>query len=199
MHTASGQRCFLNSNKCDLATDSLDMISDGSYTLLIKATEVNDDTLFHRRLAEQRSLLAPVDSGFSWSEMLRFKPLKIESGGTFKVCFCDSELLRPGETCSEVQHFNVEVGKLHSSGISCLLTQKKLQRVSCVVQHHLGWRCYGTYTAPEPTPPLFEQTSYTRKDAVEKAKLDTWCMLGPEEQTKDDKRCQASSGFHSTY
>jgi hypothetical protein len=143
MHT-NGNRCFLNSESCGLHQDSLAPAADGSYNLLIKRTDPNDE---QRRLEGHG---ANVKEDYSWDKMLRFKPLKIATGGTFKVCFCDSTLLSEGSVCSTESDFSIEVGTIHSSGVSCLLERPALQRVSCVEQRWGGLRCYESYDAPAP-------------------------------------------------
>ncbi len=58
--------------------------------------------------------LAEVDEhdlGFSHGQLLRFFPVTFSSGGTFKLCFCDSELLADGKTCMQKQDFSVEVAR----------------------------------------------------------------------------------------
>jgi hypothetical protein len=153
MHT-SLDRCFLNWGEsvdpprpgCDFHSDNLLQVPDMSYTLWIQRTDVNDG-------ARQLSVENTVDM-YSWSKMLRFKSFKFTTGGTFKVCFCDSALL-PGASesyasCAKPADFPVEVGTVHSSGVSCLLERPALQRVTCVDQMYGGLRCYEHYTAPTP-------------------------------------------------
>jgi hypothetical protein len=136
---------------CGFHQDELDPATDGSYSLLIKSEDPNDEQMpaggahGHRRLQEEN-----VMSDYSWDKMLRFKPLKIATGGTFKVCFCDSTLLAEGAVCTTEKDFGIQVGTVHASGVSCLLEQPALQRVSCVEQRHGGLRCYQQYTAPAP-------------------------------------------------
>jgi hypothetical protein len=76
--------------------------------------------------------------GFSTQEVLRFAPLALPSAGTYKVCFCDSEV---SGGCSTVADFSVEVGKVHVSGLSCLLSVPKLQTAQCFEQYFGGLRC----------------------------------------------------------
>jgi len=107
-------------------------------------------------------LLPPKDLGYSWSELLRFKDLTFTTGGTFKLCFCDSTLLSGTATpCLTKKDYSVEVGKVHSSGVSCLLSQPKLQRATCVEMMHGAdpkpLRCYSG-AAPTLTPPLLAST-----------------------------------------
>jgi hypothetical protein len=76
--------------------------------------------------------------GFSTQSVLRFAPLKLPSAGTYKVCFCDSEV---SGDCSTAADFSVEVGKVHVSGLSCLLSVPKLQTAQCFEQYFGGLRC----------------------------------------------------------
>merc|ERR1711988_2582 len=113
-----------------------------------------------RRTEATRSLtLAASDFGFSWNAMLRFKPLQFKSGGTFKLCFCDSSLLKPGSACQTERDYKIEVGTIHASGVSCLIALPQLQRVSCATQYHGGLRCYRHMDALEPPPPVIGTTS----------------------------------------
>merc|ERR1711964_62677 len=75
------------------------------------------------------------------------------SGGTFKLCFCDSVL--NGAPCRTEADYSVEVGTIHASGVSCLVSKPNLQRVACTDQMWGGLRCYSHLaTPPKPTPPL---------------------------------------------
>lgn len=201
-HGASGSRCFLNSNACDTHEDRVDKVSDSSYTLLIKTTDIVDDSHFLPGREEVPADVAGangIDLGYSWDRMLRFQPVAIASGGTFKLCFCDSSLLDDGDYCTKSRHFTVEVGRIHASGLACLLTDTKLQRASCVAQFHGGLRCYHHYDAPSPPPPAGSYTEYDYgRSRIPDSELETWCVLAPEEDVSLDPRCQTSSGFHST-
>jgi hypothetical protein len=151
MHT-SLDRCFLNMEGCDLHSDHLLQVPDMSYTLMIQRTDPNDGA--RRQLDDERRTQANTVDMYSWSKMLRFKSMVFTTGGTFKVCFCDSALL-PGKPddfapCAKAADFSVEVGTVHSSGVSCLLEKPALQRVACVEQMYGGLRCYEKYSAPEP-------------------------------------------------
>merc|ERR550537_1798972 len=84
--------------------------------------------------------LTNLRSDYSWDQLLRFKPIQISTGGTFKVCFCDSTLLPEGAVCATEKDFSIQVGTIHSSGVSCLLERPALQRVDCVEQRHGGLR-----------------------------------------------------------
>jgi hypothetical protein len=58
--------------------------------------------------------------------MLRFAPIRIPSGGTFKVCFCDTDM-RPGTFCNTTADFALEVGTIHASGVGYLLEDPRLR------------------------------------------------------------------------
>merc|ERR1719281_199914 len=87
--------------------------------------------------------LKHIDYGFSWANMLRFKGITFKSGGTFKLCFCESTLV---PVCMSERDFSVEVGKIHVSGVSCLISQPSLRNAACVKQFYgdepKSLRCY---------------------------------------------------------
>lgn len=150
-------RCFLNSDTCD-ASDSEDPVPDMNYDLLIKVIDQNGN----RRLesekpveaVKERSLLPAMDSGYSHTKLLIFPNVKFTSGGTFKVCFCDSTL-RGEAGCLLPEHYGVEVGEVQASGISCLLTNSLFNRKTCVPMGSAGGlRCYSG-TPPDTEPPLY--------------------------------------------
>merc|ERR1719265_2275515 len=90
-----------------------------------------------------RQLLSREDPGVSWGEMLRFKDLQFSSGGEFKLCFCDSALLEGANAvCNGPEDYTIEVGKIHATGLQCLLSNPKMTRGTCVKQHYDGLRCY---------------------------------------------------------
>merc|ERR1712054_230147 len=86
--------------------------------------------------------------------------------GTFKVCFCDSELLGKNEVCSKPEHFGVEVGVVHSTGISCLLEKQELRRVDCVEMMPSGVRCYDSGNLPSTKLPALAATDYDKGQAA---------------------------------
>jgi hypothetical protein len=153
----NGARCFLNTED-DCAADPTPGAEDPPYDLLIKSKDGNDE---QRRLksaapAPVRKLQLNERKDYSFAKLLRFKPIEIATGGTFKVCFCDSTLLAEGAVCSSVKDFSVTVGTVHASGVSCLISNKKLQRVSCASQLYGGLRCYSMMEAPTPSLPPVE-------------------------------------------
>jgi hypothetical protein len=170
MH-ASLPRCFLNAG---CATQKV----SGEYGIRTKAP---------KGPGARRTM----DLGYSHGQLLRFEPLTFTTGGTFKLCFCDSALLGASQTCSKPADFSVQVGTIHSSGVSCLLQEPKLQRVDCVSQFHGGMRCYGSQPVPTidiyelaesvfgpaPTPPTPEQ-------------ITTYCLMMPQEVRAQDATCK---------
>lgn len=192
MH-ANNNRCFLNDHgECGASLDFSSLLEDPNYSLLVKVTDPNQG---QRRLAERR-LLPAYDFGFSWDSMLRFKPVKFKSGGTFKLCFCDSTILPQGETCSTERDYKIEVGTIHASGVSCLIAEPKLQRVSCTQQYgDSGLRCYRHMEAPAPEPPLIASGYGSRPGATTAdLELETRCMYQPEESAE----CQVVNEYQST-
>jgi hypothetical protein len=99
----------------------------------------------------------PGDRGYSAADgsVLRFAGLHLQTGGRAKVCFCDSQAA--GGACTSKEHFSLELGVLHGSGVACLLGNAKLQRANCVPQYHGGLRCYdGSTPAPTVAPDQYE-------------------------------------------
>lgn len=80
--------------------------------------------------------------GFSTESMLRFSPIAFNQGGSYKVCFCDHELLPEGQThCLAEADYSIEIGKVYASGVSCLLADEKFRRGTCYEQFHGGLAC----------------------------------------------------------
>jgi hypothetical protein len=138
MHTGIN-RCYLNPN--DVSMNFGDMLSDPSYMVLVPRTDANYE-IGHDSV--EGPLPDPTigveDYGYSWDKMLRFNSITFKTGGTFKLCFCDSSIQ---DTCNSRQDFNVQVGTIHASGVSCLIKEKSLQKASCVEQFYGdSLRCY---------------------------------------------------------
>jgi len=190
-------RCFLNyASDCDTHEDNL--MPDEHYTLLIRQSDVNDEQAGSPARGASRRLLPAADLGFSWDKMLRFKPIQFKSGGTFKLCFCDSSILGPGRVCSTERDYKIEVGTIHASGVSCLIANPKLQRVSCTDQKHGGLRCYEHMDAPTPEPPMLGTTILPPDEVVTPLSLSAKCLYMPEEEASRDPDCQTVAGFQST-
>jgi hypothetical protein len=82
------------------------------------------------------------DQGYSWGNLLRFKPIELSSGGRFRVCFCD-HTLTDAEECKKAEDYSLDLGFVHASGVSCFLDQDRFKRDRhCVSQFHGGQRCY---------------------------------------------------------
>merc|ERR1719324_2069115 len=149
-----------------------------------------------RRLAYQT--VDEHDLGFSHGQLLRFFPVTFSSGGTFKLCFCDSELLADGKTCMQKQDFSVEVGTVHASGISCLLQEASLQRADCAEQALGGTRCYQHYPLPSIDVYSHYDGVYGPPPADPVAEeLETYCLMlpgGAREQYGLRARGQSVSG-----
>jgi hypothetical protein len=184
-------RCYLNTKNTDTPCvySVHDLARDSAYKVIVRQQDPNDYPT--RRL--QPSMLPISDQGFSWSKLLRFGPIEFKSGGTFKLCFCDSALLGGGQ-CNTVADYAVEVGKIHSSGVSCLLGKPELQRVACTEQYWGGLRCYRHMDAPQPAVPAVGAISREWHDAPEPEQegADTFCMFQGEEVD-----CQTVSGYQS--
>merc|ERR550514_1114907 len=176
-------RCFLNSDGC-VNEDDIAYAADGSYTLHIRASDANQEATrllgdedgkeaAARRLKPRRTVTpAPTPAPtmvfsydnlpvhYSWSNMLRFK----------------------GSVCASEADFSVQVGTVHSSGVSCLLEKPALQRVSCVPQMYGGLRCYANYAAPMPVlPPPEVIFGVVNVADMTPEQLSTYCLMRPEE------------------
>jgi hypothetical protein len=200
----SRNRCFLNlASECDSHEDNL--AQDTHYDLYIKKEDGNDEQAgkYRERKLEQqakaRELMPAVDLGFSWEEMLRFKDIQFKSGGTFKLCFCDSSILPGvGRACASERDYTVEVGMIHASGVSCLISNPQLQRVSCTPQKHGGLRCYSFMDAPEFEPPMIGITVLPDGEVLTPSSISANCLFMPEEEARANPACQTSSGYQST-
>jgi hypothetical protein len=184
-------RCYLNMDGC--YSQPVDYLAkDPTYNFMMRPKM--------RQLEGDRKLEATplpiVDLGFSWGSLLRFGPIRFTSGGTFKLCFCDSALPLPhGKECRSVADYSVEVGTVHASGVSCLIAKPELQRAACVEQHLGGLRCYRDREAAEPPLPVFFPTVFGTPggDEILKA-FSTYCLYQPEEAAKHTG-CDAVSRF----
>jgi len=201
MH-ADRPRCFLNS----VEKGEGDQGSCKDYVADDSLTNYDDYNFWYKQAAGQpkrrlggvqpRQLLAAVDRGSSWGEILRFKGASFQSGGKFKACFCDHETLAgPESVCAKASDYKIEIGMIHVSGVSCLIEDAKFQRGTCVSQHWGGLRCYGSADdVPMLTVPageVFGGPLLPEQDDIEAddAHMSTWCLYGPEEETRDDPAC----------
>jgi hypothetical protein len=88
------------------------------------------------------------DSEGSSDSVLRFAPLELKPG-TYKACFCDAAA--SGGPCEEAKDYAVELGKVHVSGLSCLLENTQLRTATCYEQVYGGLSC-ATFPARVPAP-----------------------------------------------
>merc|ERR1712166_708737 len=150
MHQTNS-RCFLNPRSASTHVDVLR--PDRAYMVLVQRDDPNAEHPLGIALPMERGpvLVAGLDHGASWSKLLRFPNITFSSAGTFKLCFCDSTILPTGKnSCRDVSDYAIEVGTMHSSGVSCLIQEPSLRRASCVEQYYGGLRCYeGTAPSPE--------------------------------------------------
>jgi len=179
-------RCFLNTDDCD-ASDAPTPTPDANYKLMIKVTDQSGcrklESLKPAPSAQERSLLPAIPSGYSHSKLLVFPNITFTSGGTFKVCFCDSSLLGT-DGCTSPEHYGVEVGEVQASGISCLLTNSMFNRKTCVSMGSAqALRCYSG-PPPDTEPPKYEDVqddeSSPRSDGPGDPVASTYCRLHPE-------------------
>jgi len=153
MHT-SKNRCFLNMGTC---ANTRDLLADSQYSHHRKS-------VFIPRI--EPIVYTPVsypaaELGYSSSSMLRFAPVHFAGAGRYKLCFCDSELqarlaglAASQSVCSDTSQYNIQVGTIHVSGVSCLLKDvPMMRRGECVGMAHGGLRCYAAGAAvPAPQP-----------------------------------------------
>jgi len=148
--------------------------------------------------AATRSLLPAIDQGKSWNQILRFNDISFKTGGKFKACFCDPDTLAAGKYCKKAADYKIDIGTIHVSGVSCLVEDPKFQRGTCVEQFqhipgtHGGLRCYPG-AAPTITVPVVPEKVVPNEDAAAPAPfnpaLSSFCLYGPEEETRDDPLC----------
>jgi hypothetical protein len=198
MHNGAN-RCFLNgvekgmedSGSCE------EYITNGQLTKLADYDFFYKQRAAGRRATEasaspERKLLAAVDVGTSWDEILRFQTGAPETGGQYKVCFCDRDTLASGQFCKKASDYKIDIGTYHVSGVSCLIADPKFQRGTCVEQYWGGLRCYmgavPTLTVPVPATQQLVPQNAPAGAALDQ-ELSAYCLYGPEEETRDDPMC----------
>jgi len=195
----SKPRCFLNTADCRPFV----MNSIQGLTATGLSQDLNYDFHYKRddipgRRLEDRRLQLNVDNGWSWGDILRYRYLKFRSGGTFTACFCDGvHKMQTQEACSTAADYNVKIGTIHVSGVSCLVKEARFQRGVCCPQFWGGLRCYSTLTTC-PTIPAAATTPATppavvppTTDSTQAAEIiSTWCAFGPEEYRTVAQECQ---------
>jgi hypothetical protein len=189
-------RCFLNMGTCSDTIAAEQLVPSEDYNLHVKMVDDNTRRLqdrgktFSKKLVRQ--LLAAEDPGISWDKMYRFKDLTFSSGGEFKLCFCDSSIL-PGENniCDKPEDYTIEVGRIHATGLQCLLNDPKMTKGTCVKQFYGGLRCYDE-EAPDVTVPqeyfgVPNPKAPQRNELV--TSLITYCQYAPEEDAMEFPFC----------
>jgi hypothetical protein len=199
MHTTKN-RCFLNSAlktpadtySCEELTVNGMLTVFPTYKFIYKQKPNTRLATAEPADAPARSLLPAIDQGKSWDEILRFKDITFETGGKFKACFCDYETLAAGKYCKTASDYKIEIGTVHVSGVSCLVEESKFQRGTCVEQFYNGLRCYPgaapSITVPAVAAKTIPQAPAPAPKAFDAA-LSSFCLYGPEEETRDDPLC----------
>jgi hypothetical protein len=142
-------RCFLNvagPEQCEYdphTSSATKSKSDIGYALHFKQVDQCEARRMSTAKPSGRALMETMDFEYSHSKLLRYNGITFTTGGSFKACFCDATLLKPGETCSSPADYSVEVGEVQASGISCLLKDATYSRKTCYeMKPHGGLRCY---------------------------------------------------------
>jgi hypothetical protein len=194
MHTTKN-RCFLNTGECTT------LHPDKDYNVWYKVMDMNTRRTMDRgrslSAAQVRELIAGEDPGVSWNQMLRFDAVEFTTGGEFKLCFCDRTLLASGAICNQATDYKIEVGKVHATGLECLLTNPKMQRGTCVPQTYGGLRCYDG-AAPEVEIPsgYVAIPDTTRSKLSQRAQLLlSFCQFAPEEEAMQFGYCAQHREF----
>jgi len=226
MH-ATLNRGFLNGVGCEGNDELLNAThTEHPYNLYIKKDDFVDQGLqeqdpggpvhvIARRLNRYTATTGATARGwpFSWSQLLRWRGVQFLTGGRYKLCFCDSEHLGEDGACRENSHYDIEIGSVHVSGVSCMISNPRFHRANCVAQYYGGLRCYTDgLTAPLLSPPVLQPVTPEGSgpggdmEVVEQltAILETYCAFGPSEITAsdwmaNDPRCQLVSDYQSTY
>ena len=96
-----------------------------------------------------------------------------------------------------------KVGKIHVSGVGCLMEQAKHRRQSCVTQQYGGLRCYTDNVVPLVAAPVVQRASDASEiiQIMQEEKMfDAYCLFGPAEAFTDRPAfCQIVEGFQSNY
>jgi hypothetical protein len=177
-------RCYLNSIECESHIIDGKLTPDPNYDILVKVLDENTGRLLSGHQA--RRLVAAQDPGISWSNILRFDGVTFSQGGEFKLCFCDSSLLGPNEVCSEPEHFSVDVGTVHATGLQCLLNKPDMARGTCVEQLYGGLRCYGGSGSSVEVPEDYLAVPPQTGRSSMAASLITFCQFSPEAKAEPD-------------
>jgi len=166
-----------------------DKVAAANYNLYVASDDTAESSGAQLVQVDEEVILTANlnDWPFSWSQMLRFPSLTFTTGGTFKVCYCEHDRAS-NKLCNSVDDFDVEVGLVHSSGVSCLLTDSRFTSADCENQLYGGMRCYA---GAIDTPDHLVAPTRTRS-VFELLKED----INP--QWIDVEACSSAGGAHST-
>jgi len=187
-------RAYVNTEVCD---DPNHHVADVSYDIVYNtAASVPATEPSSRRLAT-----TAWNAVNSWNELLNFGGVTFSSGGTFKVCACDSTVATStsSEFCRTKDQFLIDAGKVHVSGVSCLIEHSRFQRGVCVEQASGGHRCYET-AAPTLTVPTAtaDTVNYLPNEGpaatatAQSFTTSTSCLYGTEEQ-RNSSECAGAN------
>merc|ERR1712078_935475 len=147
--------------------------------------------------AATRSLLPAIDQGKSWNQILRFNDISFKTGGKFKTCFCDPDTLRgqilqEGSRLQDRHRDDPRLGSVVPGGGPEVPAGYVRRAVPAHPRTHGGLRCYPG-AAPTITVPVVPEKVVPNEDAAAPAPfnpaLSSFCLYGPEEETRDDPLC----------
>jgi len=141
---------------------------------------------FFKLEARRTQVTTMTPDGASCEHVLRFRHVQFRAGGTFKVCFCDQDLL-DGSLCSSAEDYKIEIGTVHASGVSCLVHDSRFRKGTCREQTFGGLRCYegAAPTVPVCAPEVAQEVVAQIPQATVVAPLlSAFCVYGPEEMTR---------------
>jgi len=151
-------RCYLNMRHCQHQVETGILGIDPSYDFLVRkdageahvtleptaTTTVDASSTTTKVLwSDGRRLHGTEGMEVSTTTVLRFAPVRLASLGTYKVCFCDYQsFAATGQTaCESEADYALEIGTIHVSGVSCLLTQANLRKQTCRTMAYGGLQC----------------------------------------------------------
>jgi hypothetical protein len=189
-------RCFLNTWACDDHIRDSTTVPDANYDVFVMPTDENMRRLMKKgrelTASQVRQLRPSADPGHSWGSILRFQDVVFHSGGEFKLCFCDSDLLDDDgfAICDSPEDFTIEVGTVHSTGLQCLLSNPKMTRATCAEQRYGGLRCYdGDAPTVEVPTEFLGVPDPSGGWSTQMAMLAGFCQFAAAEETGEFRFC----------
>lgn len=163
-------RCYLNTRLgCQHQVETGALGIDESYDFLVKkeSGSVAEPIDAASSIVISRQTVTSVETdpgrrlhtvasyvGLSSSTLLRFAPIRLRSGGSYKVCFCDHESLEDGQAhCRAESDYKIEVGQAHVSGVACLIKEQQFRRKNCRAMMFGGLECGDDLVAATVTQP----------------------------------------------